>query len=321
MWFERVMGFREESPAQVRSNIEHQGEYLQSRVNGRRVRCGRLEIPSLNELRLQCSEKLGSAPTKIREVVGDVRALHLDPQNAGALFQVASQFNLLEMAAPSVTPEQGVGIYENDLTQGPACAIACGGGTIFRNYFAPVDGHIGQTADRQIDCLADLGRALGGPGLWKMHNGFALDTADGLSRIGTRLESATQDERDSLRGLLRIGVQRDTEVIETNHLVNQVYGSALPVAYGNSAKHLWEPLARLILEASYEATLLAAQACNSNKVYLTLLGGGVFGNDDSWIADSMLRALSVVSGLDVHVVSYGGASRIVHRIVEMHERA
>ncbi len=50
------------------------------------------------------------------------------------MFQVASQFNLLEMISPNVTPDDGIGIYENDPTQGPACAIACGAGTIYRNY-------------------------------------------------------------------------------------------------------------------------------------------------------------------------------------------
>ena len=48
------------------------------------------------------------------------------PENAGALFQVASQLNLLEMTGPEVTPEDGVTIYQDDRTQGPACAIAAG---------------------------------------------------------------------------------------------------------------------------------------------------------------------------------------------------
>jgi len=39
----------------------------------------------------------------------DVQSLHAAASNAGALFQVASQFNLLEMMSPEVTPEQGVG--------------------------------------------------------------------------------------------------------------------------------------------------------------------------------------------------------------------
>jgi hypothetical protein len=56
-------------------------------------------------------------------VTGDVRRMHLLPESAGALFQLASQFNLLEMTGPEVTPENGVTIYQHDHTQGPACAI------------------------------------------------------------------------------------------------------------------------------------------------------------------------------------------------------
>jgi transposase len=50
------------------------------------------------------------------------------------------QFNLLEMTSPSVSPEHGVTRYQDDHTQGPACAIAAGAATIYRNYFAPVGG-------------------------------------------------------------------------------------------------------------------------------------------------------------------------------------
>jgi len=57
--------------------------------------------------------------------------MHADSANAGAIFQVASQFNLLEMVSDNVTPEQGVTRYERDATQGPACAIAAGAGTIY----------------------------------------------------------------------------------------------------------------------------------------------------------------------------------------------
>ncbi len=76
---------------------------------------------------------LSGAGVSLSEVVPDVQALHLLPENAGAVFQVASQFNLLEMVGPSVTPEDGVGGYEFDRTQGPACAIACGAGSHRRN--------------------------------------------------------------------------------------------------------------------------------------------------------------------------------------------
>jgi hypothetical protein len=66
--------------------------------------------------------------------------MHQLPKYAGALFQVASQFNLLEMVSPEITPEHGVTRYQHDRTQGPACAIAAGAATIYRNYFAPISG-------------------------------------------------------------------------------------------------------------------------------------------------------------------------------------
>jgi hypothetical protein len=115
-------------------------------------------------------------------VTGDVRQMHQAPDNAGALFQVASQFNLLEMVSPDVTPEHGVTRYQHDRTQGPACAIAAGAATIYRNYFAPVGGSHGQTMHRQLDGLADLGETLSAAlnrpvkDLWRMQNGCALCT-------------------------------------------------------------------------------------------------------------------------------------------------
>jgi hypothetical protein len=139
------------------------------------------------------------------------------PENAGALFQVASQFNLLEMVSPAVTPEQGVTRYQHDLTQGPACAIAADAATIYRNYFAPVDGSVGQTTERQFDGLADLGEALGAALnqplkiLWDMQNGYALCTRVGLDGIAEHLSALQPEQFDILRGKLCIGIHRDVE--------------------------------------------------------------------------------------------------------------
>ena len=78
----------------------------------------------------------------------------------------------------------------------------------------------------------------------------------------------------------------------------------------------------MILQASYEATLLAAveQAGSggSNKVLLTRLGGGAFGNDPDWIDSAIERALGVVAdaGLDISIVCYGRADREVQALVD-----
>jgi hypothetical protein len=77
----------------------------------------------------------GGGRIRLRVEYGDIGDFHADPANAHATFQCASQFNCLEFIAPHVVPEDGVTGYFGDRTQGPACAIACGPGTIYRNYF------------------------------------------------------------------------------------------------------------------------------------------------------------------------------------------
>lgn len=326
MWFEKLMGFREESPEQVRENISVSGGLLKSHVNGREFLHGTLETPSLSELRkLVCEKEIQSGKTAIREVVANVQDLHADKSNTGSLFQVASQFNLLEMVSPDICPEAGVGRYEYDHTQGPACAIAAGAGTIYRNYFADVNGQKGQSVDCQIDCLADLGEAFGNSGkrLWVMRNGYALAYESGLIEIAERLKSSNEDEIDKLRGLLRIGIQWDTEVTITDskHTVSQAYCSALPIAYSRYPSCLWAEFAQLVLEASYEATfcvgVLNSIRNGNNTVYITLVGGGAFGNATDWIINAIRRSLKLYEdvGLDVAIVSYGHSDQSVQRLI------
>jgi hypothetical protein len=102
-----------------------------------------------------------------------------------------------------------------------------------------------------------------------------------------------------------------TRLSTPGYLVSQAYCSALPVSYSSHPAELWEPFARFILEGAYEATLRAAhlnaEQTGNNTVYLTLLGGGAFGNETDWILDSLERVLHVCTPLelDVAVVSYG----------------
>ncbi|TWU21542.1 hypothetical protein Pla52o_37290 [Novipirellula galeiformis] len=349
-WFEQLTGIDEVSPEYVRSQISVEDDCLVL-PNDNRIAFGRLETPTLSELRARVA---AAAPSpgrlKIREMIADVRQLHADVTNAGAMFQVASQFNLLEMTGPSVTPERGVGIYEHDRTQGPACAISCGAGTIFRNYFAAVGDRIGQTADHQIDCASDLGVLLGNQNgkLWGMQNGYLIPTDEGLQQISTTLQRADEAERDHYRSTLRIGLQWNTAVTlpGARHRVSQAYASALPVAYGRQPESQWADVARLVLEAAYESTFCAAilnrqsgipaaansprpstpqsrvakQAPSSNKLYLTLLGGGVFGNADAWIIDAIERSLQRYRDVDLEVaiVSYGASKPAVASLVRQY---
>ena len=326
MWFEALAGFREKSSEQVRKNISVNGQTLKSHINGREFIYGSLETPSLAELRSRIQDiGIGTEKISISEVVANVQELHSDESNSNSLFQVASQFNLLEMVSPDVTPENGVDRYEYDHTQGPACAIAAGAGTIYRNYFAKVNGQIGQTVDNQIDCLFDIGKALENSDnrLWLMKNGYALASEEGLQEITKKIKSASESEIDKLRGLLRVGIQWNTEVTisDTKHTVSQAYCSALPIAYSHCSSELWSEFAQLILEASYEATfcvgILNFLKTGNNKVYLTLLGGGAFGNKIEWIISAINRSLNLYKHfeLDVIIVSYGYSKSHVQELI------
>jgi hypothetical protein len=327
MWFESLMGFREESPDQVRSLVRVDGNRLTSLASGESYVHGTLETPTLAELRERVASTNfeHSGRLKIEEIVANVQELHRDSKNTGALFQVASQFNLLEMTSPGISPEYGVDRYELDRTQGPACAVAAGAGTIYRNYFVNINGQQGQTSQTQIDCSKEIGVALGNDNnsLWEIRNGYLLPSFDGLSQIRNKLTELDEEQRTRLRSQLRIGIQWNTEVTisESRHVVTQVYCSAVPVTYSALPSHLWAEFAKLILEAAYEATLAAAvlnlEATNNPKVFLTFLGGGAFGNSFEWIIDSMKHALQQFNEypLHVYIVSYGGPKAGVRDLI------
>jgi hypothetical protein len=116
-----------------------------------------------------------------------------------AVFQVASQFNCLEMISPGERPEDGIARYALDHTQGPVCAMACPAATVYRNYFwGDPPGQAGG-AEKQIDgardieALVQVGSGRKGP-YWRMSNGYLLpvDTA-AMGELGQRLKTEGVD--------------------------------------------------------------------------------------------------------------------------------
>lgn len=330
-WFETLFGFPE-SEAAVHQRLWVDEDALVDRVSGKRYRFGKLSTPTLAELRIQSEPVRRELAGTLRasQVVANVQELHRDPASRGATFQVASQFNLLEMLSPDYSPEDGVTIYGQDKTQGPACAIACGAATVYRNYFAPVSDQIGQTRSHQINCLSQIELLLQSEhrGLWQMRNGYCLPTAEGLANINQDLR---QDPNlaATIKAKLQVGIQENAAVTFSNQAaetdgpqaVTQVFCSALPVAYSHLSKDLWQSFASLVLEAAYEATFHAAclnSAQTGNRtLFLTLLGGGAFGNDPECIHAAIRRCFRNFAdvGLEIVIVSYGSADPAVDELV------
>jgi len=283
---------------------------------------GRFDCPSVAELRSKLAAAQGAAAPSAGLSFAHLAApagvgpLHYEPSNAGAVFQAASQFNCLEMTGPNVSPTAGVGIYINDRTQGPACALACPAATVYRNYLVQHEGNTGQHPV-QIDNLKEVGVVVGNNGgsYWVMQNGYAMPVGRGsLAELAACLRTEP-NLVEQAEAALRVGVHWETSVAPPHeHRVCQVYASALPCAYARGPPESdWEPFARLVLRAAYEATLAvgAVRSLEAGgarvKCYLTALGGGVFGNRYEWILDAILHALDLYQGwpLDVVLVHYG----------------
>lgn len=314
-WFENIFGFEETSYYDTQAKFcQHGAELFTMDTPSRSFHSGSLILPSLAELRKEVLT-LPVKPVgkiKLSGVQIDAYELHRRPEVCGALIQVASQFNLLEMPTQYTTPEKGITGYQNDNTQGPACAMACAAATVYRNYLVRTGGQIGQTSDIQLNTLADMDKLIGIPGI-RMQNGYAMMSQKTLLAISRHIESLDESLLDKLRQSLRVGMHVNTEVtipgVSKEHRVTQVLCSALPVAYHRYPVNDWKPFALLILQACYEATLLAGlinyHYTGNPRIYLTLVGGGAFGNSPEWITSALRRALCLFRNypLDVYLVS------------------
>jgi len=320
-WFERLVGFRERDAADIKALLTAEGTDLVAPALNQRYRAGAFTTPSLGELRAQLKARTyEKKPPTFSNVIGDAGQLH--GEFPGATFQVASQFNCLEFVGPSVTPEDGVTGYAWDKTQGPCCAIACGASTIYRNYFG-IDGKP-QTSTTQIENLRDVLAHLGPlDGRFDVRGGYTMADDASLRDLSAKVASLDDAGRDAVKALLRIGLQTDCQVTSQNwgrdqlrdadHVVTQIFASACSVAYSQNGSGLWKAFASLVLEASYEAALIAAalnaldhpDRPHASKVFLTAVGGGVFGNGLAWIARAIEKALAAVDfPLDVRLVTY-----------------
>lgn len=228
--------------------------------------------------------------------------LQSNPENEGAMFQIASNFNGVEGVDETVTPNNPsfVTNYVNDPTQGPIASIGAGPAAIAR-VFVPFYAtrqkkkphEWQQTQTRQLDFLENL------KDYYHVENGYIINNA--------RLKPLPSDpsDVDSLVGKARVLVHADVdvvfgrrrddtlEVLERPVKISQVFCSSMNMAQGtsgyNNSKLPGAALkAKLLLRAAYLGTYFAAIDRGCSKLYLTLIGGGVFGNNPKDILDIII---------------------------------
>ncbi len=320
--------------------------------SGRHVSAGIFSMPSVMDLRQHAKSLMDETgrdehcKIKAQNIVGNARSLHRsdavkNESGAPVVIQAASQFNFLEFPSPECVPEFGISDYVFDNTQGPACAVACAAGTAYRNYLVPVpfefceeEPQRGQTCEYQLNGLSNVERFLvGEKGLhdvpWKVTNGYVESSRKKLSSLNEFLNKGENTMREEMISNMRIGLQENTTVTddpEFNTQVTQTYNSAMSIGYSELPDFLWQPVAQIVLDATYEATLLAGviqfhRAKPPPIVFLTKVGGGVFQNKDIWIRQAIERAMKKVDkygvSLDIRIVHFGS---IDQSYVELHRK-
>lgn len=348
-WFKNLYGF-DENRSDWGATVAHftmsgemficpSGSITQQKITQHFV--GPFECPRLDDLRNRIDElkrisksnlgMLGQLTFKheaISDADGGIKARILNSSSSGAVFQAASQFNCLEMADISKTPMDGIAIYANDHTQGPACALACPAGTVYRNYLVEHGGFKGQNTE-QIDNLSDVGEIVENSTnyYWRMQNGYLIGVSSEIVNLNARL-LANINLIANLENALRVGVHWDTSVAPPKkHTVCQVYASAIPCTYKHKAPpnlpsiDQWEPLACLVLRAAYLATLAVATILSLKRrrrvvCYLTILGGGAFGNKEEWIWDAINNALIAFKTAPINVILVHYATTVPEKWVK-----
>lgn len=303
MWFTRIFGF-EESSVDIFKRFKYVRNCLIDSKTDNRYYCGEFEIKRLASMRANNPLNNYNSEIKFSEIVSDITELHNNPENEYAVFQVASQFNCLEMASPEYTPEMGIDIYDEDNTQGPKCAICCGSGTLYRNYFL----NCGQP---QINTLSDLSNQINPTNdIWNMVNGYLIFVDEYSAKY---IDDLILLSGSHYSNYYSTGIQKLTEVNNSqNHqLVTQVYCSAVPINYNLRINpRIYSNFCKFILDCIYEITFYIAlenyNLTGNGKLFLTLVGTGAFGNPEAWAISSIQKALRKFekTPLDIKIVSY-----------------
>eukprot|EP00929_Paragymnodinium_shiwhaense_P076685 TRINITY_DN3946_c0_g1_i1.p1 TRINITY_DN3946_c0_g1~~TRINITY_DN3946_c0_g1_i1.p1 ORF type:complete len:349 (+),score=88.70 TRINITY_DN3946_c0_g1_i1:79-1125(+) len=343
-WFKQTFGFKEFTGTNYRQTPEHfqydpDSGILTSDACEKPFKAGKFKRPNLAELQKQVNSEQPpealNGKLQVREVLGDVSEFHVNEDNNGATFMAASQFNCLEHPSERGLPEDGITCYSGDRTQGPACAIACAPGTIVRNYYGFDNGKSPQGKNFQVENLDEVEKALDNKNnnYFNVVSGYTMANSLGLQKLAKALQTNPSLKNDVMEKL-KIGVQEDTQVTSwgfgrklvdmPDQLVTQAYCSAISVSYSRCSEKDWEPFARLILESAYMQTMyVAAQNAmrngekkGSRKVFLTALGGGVFGNDMEWIRDAMSKAFDTFRAwnFEVYIVSFRDSERLLKEL-------
>lgn len=331
-WFTKLFGFNE-TVKDIYEHItcgtnENGEEYLASNVTQSIFPTGTFQIRNISSFLSDPDHlpKRGGGTFNI--IVGngmqtenlymiDALTMQSHPSNDGATYQAASNFNALEFVGPSQTAADGVTDYIYDFTQGPYLALACPQSIVYRNYFCKHENDsetIGQI-DKEIELL--------GKTPIPVRHGYAMinkSESEALSKSG--FDWANEDNyhiavHSNCPVFITRGSNLDSfKFPENQNIANHVYVAAFNF-YGCVCRtEFTMQLSQQLLTAEYKGTVLSGWEnsiqmekegrAGAKKLYLTLIGGGVFNNPSEVIANAILNCEQFIvdSGLEVSLICF-----------------
>lgn len=295
---------------------------------------GTVEVASIEQLRKTTKNGKGSVFNVIEGVdtpwnnwfseYVDVTALQAAPENKDAVFQVASNFNGLEGTGD---PKQGIMPYLSPglYVQGEAAAISAMPGIIYRMYYMPHQVN-GVTYQGQLQQQFNLLERFASEPSYALpvHNGyiqavpnienFANIPDQGLKNLAGYVNIAFHKDIQVSGGLgplkNELPTYKAVKVTDPTQRINQIFAAAMNPYNNNPQSAGYKNLAQMLLYAAYEGGLKSAYAHGKKKVYLTLIGGGVFENDLSWITKAIEHAVTpflTYGDLEINLIVYHSA--------------
>lgn len=263
----------------------------------------------------------------------DITQVQTDRANEHATFQVASNLNTMEPPNEDITPEDGnfVTLYLDDKTQGPMASISAAPAAIARVYCMfhsekddPSMWY--QTGEEQISMLSKLNT------YYTTSNGYVVNYGGE--------KSFEKKDIDKLCQKVHIGIQYDLDAMYGKRAdgkmdklkrpvkINQVFCAGMNKGQGengatNKELDADDTKSTLLLRACYQGTYYGAICMGSEKLFLTLVGGGVFGNSFDSIVDEIVKAHKEIANnkkvngvlKEVHLLLFSPTSKMIDDLI------
>lgn len=255
-WFSNLFGFAE-VPETVQSqftisNDERGDLFLTSTINKKSYCVGNFKIRDLQSFN-DIKERSGG---KFNIIIGDgtenvdadIITCETNPENNGAAFQMASNFNCLDHMPGRKPPRGLLSDYTTHCEQGGPGTVACGPALVYRQYFIPMpSGKIGQMTD-DIKLLSRTPLVV--------DDGYVIEIPQNFDYSDPNLyQIGVHQNIDVTLG--RAGRKGNNYRIVENQRIHQVFCSTIP--FGDIPDTDFNlKVASYILKTEYRLTILSA---------------------------------------------------------------